>query len=83
MRDVIALYFSCAAVSHIWAFMYLIYLIWIIFVANSIEIVGKGDIGTTPLTYLDNNDDFPTPMSPNKITIYFLYIFYFYISDHF
>jgi hypothetical protein len=40
-----------------------------VFVANSTAIVGTGEVGNIPLTYLDRRQLFPTPESPTNITI--------------
>jgi hypothetical protein len=49
-------------------------------VANSIAIVGNGEIGKFPFTYFDINDDFPTALSPTKMTVnsifFFCYIYF-------
>ena len=64
-----ALYLSCPAESHICALIYPPSFICIIFVANSIAIVGAGATGKIPLTYFDKIAVFPTPESPIIITI--------------
>ena len=56
--------------SQIWAFIYPPSFIWIIFVANSVATVDKGDVGNTPLKYFDNKAVFPTHESPIIIILY-------------
>lgn len=62
------MYFSFPAVSHNCALTYPPSRNCIIFVANSIAIVGNGDVGNTPFTYFANKLLFPTEISPTRIT---------------